>query len=59
MSLARGHVSAGPAARRTVDDDDQFDPDVDPDRFDPDALDDDEPEPAPGDFWFEADDDQV
>lgn len=29
------------------------------DLWDPDLLDDDEPEPEPGDFWLDADDDET
>lgn len=46
------------AKRNPADDWDDREPDADSgERFDPDALDEEEPQPEPGDFWFEIDDD--
>jgi hypothetical protein len=50
-----------PAALRPSRKDDDwegFDPQTPADPWDPDALDEEEPEPEPGDFWLEPDDDE-
>lgn len=47
-----------PAAKRNFDDDWKAEPATDA-PWDPDLLDDDEPQPEPGDFWVEDDEDEV
>jgi hypothetical protein len=58
---SRIRFAQSPTARRSVDDDwDDDDPQGDAaEHIDPDLLDDDEPQPEPGDFWLEPDDDDV
>jgi hypothetical protein len=54
------HSFVHPLSVRRQPDADWYDDEPDPfsdDPWDPDALDDDEPEPEPGDFWPEIDDD--
>jgi hypothetical protein len=52
------HTFASPlSARRRHDEPDDDEPSELDEPWDPDFLDDDEPEPEPGDFWIEDDDD--